>query len=134
MPAINAVVSARLACKQNAVEDLIASTGEHFAIITSEAPEKAILLLVPEDASVTLFQALRNRDAFALPCVIVESVYKNLLGASFFVRQAYHLTPSHDVEAEIRSWHEAILSFSARFQEDLKAFADAKARSGSSSV
>jgi len=123
MPAINIVVNARLFFPRDAGEEAIASVGYHFPMIVSETPRKETIMLVPRGSPTSLFEVLRRKDAFALPCVSIELFYRNLLGACFTVRQAYHVVALSDIDADLKSWHAAISSFTATYQEELAAMA-----------
>jgi hypothetical protein len=91
MPAINLVVNASLVIPIEGKREVLKSIGDHFPLVTSVEPVKEEIMLVPDEAYTTLFEALRRKDAFALPYVAVELVYRNLMGACFAVRQAYHV-------------------------------------------
>ena len=123
IPAVNAVMSADLSCKRDAAEETLSSVGSHCAIIAPHGKHAESIMLVPNEPYTTLFAVLRNRDALSLPCVSVTLTYRNLLGACFGIRMAYHVLPSAKVEAKLKSWHATISSFPTQHQEELKAFA-----------
>jgi hypothetical protein len=123
MPAINLVVNASIFIPIEGGQEVVRSVGQHFPLVSSADPVKDEIMLVPDKSYTPLFQVLRRKDAFALPCVTIELVYRNLLGACFAVRQAYHVVASSDIDADLKSWHAAISSFTATYQEDLAAMA-----------
>jgi len=119
MPAINVVVNARLFVPGEGQQEVVTSVGEHFPIISLENPKKDSIMLVPDKSSTSLFKVLRRKDAFALPRVRIELVYRNLLGVCFAVRQDYHVVPPSDIDSDLKSWHSAISSFNATYQKEL---------------
>lgn len=129
MPAINLVVNGCLFIPGYKGQEEVKSIGEHFPMLTSAAPVREKIMFVPEKEHTTLFQSLRKKDAFALPNVHIELVYRNLIGACFLVRQAYHVLASTDVEADLKSWHASISSFAASHQENLTAMENDKGSS-----
>lgn len=126
IPAINLVVSASLFIPTDKGQKIIRSIGDHFPLVTSLAPVSAEPMLVPDEETTALFQSLRNKNAFALPTVEIELVYRNLIGTCFAVKQGYYVVPSVSVESDLRSWHATINSFTAIYQEELAALANAK--------
>lgn len=121
MPAINLVVNASLVIPIEERREVLKSIGEHFPLLASAEPVEEEIMLVPDEVYTTLFEALRRKDAFALPYVSIELVYRNLMGACFAVRQAYYVVTPDDIDADLKAWHAAISSFGATYQEDLLA-------------
>ncbi len=119
MPAVNLVVNASAVIPHGDGREEIKSVGAHFPLLTSVAPVKENILLIPEESYTGLFQALRKKDAFALPSVTIELVYQNFLGACFAVKQGYNVVASEDIDEDLKSWHTAISSFTTEYQEDL---------------
>ncbi len=110
MPAINLVVNASLVIPIEERREVLKSIGEHFPLLASAEPVEEEIMLVPDEEYTTLFEALRRKDAFALPYVSIELVYRNLMGACFAVRQAYYVVTPDDIDADLKARHAAISS------------------------
>lgn len=130
MPAINLVVSASLIIPTEGGQEVVSAIGDHFPLVTLAEPVKDEIMLVPHKSHTPLFEALRKKDAFALPCVTIELVYRNLMGACFAVRQAYNVVASSEIDGDLKTWHAAITSFGATYQEDLVAMTKKTAPTG----
>jgi hypothetical protein len=121
IPAINIIVSTILIIPLSKDELIINSIGEHFPVISGNSSVDAKTMLVPQVKRTALFQVLRKKDAYSLPRVQVEFVYRNLLGTCFRVRQALNIIMKDEIEEDLKAWHTAISSFSSTFQEELSA-------------
>ena len=130
-PAVTAVLTATLSAScDKALSETLSACGEHIPLVVSGDPHTAELMFVPDEPYDILFRALRNRDAFALPAVSIQLVYRNMVGACFHVRQSFHVVPTKDVEDELKSWHSAITSFVVEHQEEMTALANDRGEPG----
>ncbi|MFN7985507.1 MAG: hypothetical protein U0Q11_27010, partial [Vicinamibacterales bacterium] len=120
VPAVSTIAAMSLRISEGAGRQSIKTIGNHVAFVTSYEPVTATATFVPEDQPTLLFQNLRRRDARQLPELTVELVYKNVMGACFMVRRAFHVFAPHDDDGTLRAWHTAIESYPARFHVELQ--------------
>ena len=120
VPAVNVVAKGTLFTRDAQQQETLSSIGMHFPVVTKLNAESKDFMFVPGKPYTTFFEALRDKDASRIPTVEIELLYKNLIGACFFVKQAFHIFIDESAEDSISNWHSSISSFPATFKNELK--------------
>lgn len=120
-PTLNVNVRCRVALADpnrllGSVDNFVAIIAPHESIPDESKPD----FLFSGDSSAELLDALRQNDPRRVPIIWVMIIFKNIVGAHFYLLNAFRIYVRSAEQLEtLRVWHTTIAGFGARYKHEL---------------
>lgn len=111
-PAISLYMSSKI----NINEEKLLSYEDELDILPGKTKSDKISLMICEDRSGKLFNALRDNSRIVLE---IKLLYKSISGACFMQTNSYGIYLEENDEETIKNWHTKISSFPVQYKEQL---------------
>lgn len=119
-PATDIIVSSRLCSKSESAQEELRTADKHFRVVSNQKEVDGNLMFAPGKPYVTLLEALRDEDASRVPLLQVVTVYKNLVGAAFYVSEGFHILKGDKDDNTLGVWEKEINSFSDKYKTEMR--------------